>query len=40
VTVATAIRDVTRLRATTADAGVRTNAERTLAILKRARSSR
>ena len=40
VTVATAIRYVTRLRATTADAGVRKNAERTLAILERARPSR
>lgn len=40
VTVAAAILYVTRLSTTTAEAGVRKNAERTLAILKRARPSR
>jgi hypothetical protein len=39
VTVATAIRYVTRLLATTEDAGVRKNAGRTLAVLKRAHPS-
>ena len=39
VTVAAAIRYATRVRATTADADVRKNTDRTLAILKRARPS-
>jgi hypothetical protein len=40
VTVTTAIQYLARLRANTADAGVRKNADRTLAILKKARPSR